>query len=242
MSLSFLLLFCFLALIAEILGTLGGFGSSLFFIPIASLFLDMHSVLGVTALFHVLSNLSKLALFKEGVDWKIIIWMGVPATLLVFIGAWLSKYISTQTLAFYYSFFLMAISLFLFIVRKKVIQASSGALLIGGTLSGFMAGLLGSGGAIRGVFLAGLKLSPAIFIATSAAIDFSVDATRSIVYGLNGFVHVHDLYLIPILGGVSFLGTFLGKRILAKMKPGQFDLIVLVLIFLTGIVTFIEAY
>ena len=48
-----LLLFIILALFAEILGTIGGFGSSSFFIPIATMFLDIHSVLGVTALFHV---------------------------------------------------------------------------------------------------------------------------------------------------------------------------------------------
>jgi hypothetical protein len=43
-----------LALLAEILETVGGFASSLFFIPIASYFLDIHSVLGITALFHVI--------------------------------------------------------------------------------------------------------------------------------------------------------------------------------------------
>jgi uncharacterized membrane protein YfcA len=51
-------LFILLSLIVEVLGTIGGFGSSLFFVPIASYFLDFHSVLGITALFHVLSNLT----------------------------------------------------------------------------------------------------------------------------------------------------------------------------------------
>ena len=61
-------LFLFLALIAEVLGTIGGFGSSLFFIPIASYFLDFQSALGITALFHLSSNLSKLGLFRK---WKV---------------------------------------------------------------------------------------------------------------------------------------------------------------------------
>jgi uncharacterized membrane protein YfcA len=59
-----LYLFILLALLAEIAGTVGGFGSSLFFVPIASYFLDFHSVLGITALFHVSSNLSKIAFFR----------------------------------------------------------------------------------------------------------------------------------------------------------------------------------
>ena len=59
--------FILLAFIAEILGTVGGFGSSLFFVPIASYFLDFHSVLGITALFHVSSNLAKIALDRKSV-------------------------------------------------------------------------------------------------------------------------------------------------------------------------------
>jgi len=58
------LLFLALALLAEILGTLGGFGSSVFFVPIANLFFDFESVLDITALFHLSGNLSKLGLFR----------------------------------------------------------------------------------------------------------------------------------------------------------------------------------
>ena len=37
-----LYLFILLAFFAEVLGTIGGFGSSLFFVPIASYFVDFH--------------------------------------------------------------------------------------------------------------------------------------------------------------------------------------------------------
>src|SRR6478735_3373233 len=90
--------FILLALIAEILGTVGGFGSSLFFVPIASYFLDFHSVLGITALFHVSSNLTKIAFFRKGFDKKLIVSIGIPAILFVIIGAYISKYIKTEIL------------------------------------------------------------------------------------------------------------------------------------------------
>ncbi len=47
---------------AEIFGTVGGFGSSVFFVPMASYFLDFQTVLGVTALFHLSSNMTKMDL------------------------------------------------------------------------------------------------------------------------------------------------------------------------------------
>jgi uncharacterized membrane protein YfcA len=80
-------LFILLALLAEILGTVGGFGSSLFFVPIASYFLDFHSVLGITALFHVSSNLTKIAFFRKGFDKKLVISIGIPAVVFVIAGA-----------------------------------------------------------------------------------------------------------------------------------------------------------
>jgi uncharacterized membrane protein YfcA len=58
-------LFLLLALLAEIIGTVGGFGSSVFFVPVANFYFDFQTVLGITALFHVASNLSKIAMFRK---------------------------------------------------------------------------------------------------------------------------------------------------------------------------------
>ena len=100
-----------MALLAEILGTVGGFGSSLFFVPIAAYFLDFHSVLGITALFHVSSNLTKIAFFRKGFDKKLVISIGVPAVLFVIAGAFLRKFIETKTLEISLGLFLIVVSL-----------------------------------------------------------------------------------------------------------------------------------
>ena len=230
-------LFILLALLAEILGTLGGFGSSLFFVPIASYFLDFQSVLGITALFHVSSNLSKIFLFRKGVDKKLVIYMGVPAVAFVIAGSFLSKYVKAEALELALAVFLIMISLFFLVFRKVVVKPSMSNTITGGTLSGLAAGLLGTGGAIRGVVLAAYNLKTDVFIATSAIIDLAIDASRSIVYTLNGYVHHHDLYLIPILLVVSIVGTFIGKKILERISEQQFKSSVLILVLLTGLFT-----
>lgn len=86
MNTSVNLIFLLLALIAEIVGTIGGFGSSVFFVPIANFYFDFQTVLGLTALFHLSSNLSKMALFKIGLDKRLVLVMGVPAIVFVVIG------------------------------------------------------------------------------------------------------------------------------------------------------------
>jgi uncharacterized membrane protein YfcA len=89
-------LFVLLALFSEIIGTVSGFGSSILFVPIASLFFDFKTVLGITAVFHVFSNLSKIALFRKGIDKEIAIKLGIPAILFVLFGAWLTTSIDTK--------------------------------------------------------------------------------------------------------------------------------------------------
>jgi hypothetical protein len=214
--------FILLALLAEILGTVGGFGSSLFFVPIASYFLDFYSVLGITALFHVSSNITKIAFFRKGFDKKLVIYIGVPAVIFVIIGALLSRYIDAKILEISLAIFLLLTSLTLLIFKNIVLKPTTKNSIGGGILSGLIAGLLGTGGAIRGLTLAAFNLKTEVFIATSAIIDLGIDSSRSVVYYLNGYVHKHDLYLIPILFLVSIAGTFIGKKILAKISEKQF--------------------
>ena len=238
----YLLLFILLALIAEILGTVGGFGSSLFFVPIASFFLDFHSVLGITAIFHVSSNITKIAFFKKGFNQKLIIWVGIPAVIFVIVGAYLSKFLQTTLLEIILAFFLIITSLFFIIFKNVAVKATIKNSIFGGVFSGLIAGVVGTGGAIRGITLAAFNLNIETFIATSAIIDLGIDISRSIVYYTNGFVHTHDLYLIPLLLIVSIAGTYIGKKVLTKISEDKFKSIVLTLIFITGVITIVKIF
>lgn len=238
----YLLLFILLALFAEILGTVGGFGSSLFFIPIASFFLDFHSVLGITAIFHVSSNITKIAFFRKGFDKKLVFWIGSPAVIFVIIGAYFSKFLQSSILEIVLAIFLILTSLTFIIFKNFTIPPTVKNSILGGVFSGFIAGIVGTGGAIRGITLASFNLSIQTFIATSAIIDLGIDISRSIVYYLNDYVHSHDLYLIPVLFIVSIIGTYIGKLILNKISQDKFKTIVLLLILSTGLITLFKIY
>ena len=87
--------FLLLALAAEIIGTIGGFGSSVFFVPLGNFYFDFHSVLGLTAIFHLSSNLSKIFLFKKGLNKRLLFYIGIPSVIFVVIGGILSKFLNT---------------------------------------------------------------------------------------------------------------------------------------------------
>lgn len=230
-----IVLFIILALLAEILGTIGGFGSSVFFVPIASLFLDFQSVLGITAIFHVSSNITKIVFFKHGFDKGLILKVGIPALVFVVIGAYFSKYIDVKKLEIGLAIFLIVTSLAFLLIKNLSLKPTTVNSLLGGTFSGLMAGLIGTGGSIRGITLAAFNLKTEVFIATSAIIDLGVDASRAVIYYINGFVHYHDFYLLPFLIIASIVGTYIGKLILAKVSQQTFKNMVLVLLLITGI-------
>ena len=242
MTLESLLLFISLALLAEILGTIGGFGSSLFFVPIASYFFDFYSVLGITALFHVSSNLAKITLFRKGFDKNLIMNIGIPAVLFVIIGAYLSKFIDPKILEIFLALFLILVSATFLIFKNITVKATLTNSIGGGVASGLIAGLLGTGGAIRGIVLAAYNLKKEVFIATSSIIDLGIDLSRSVVYSANGYINKEILYLIPILLIVSIIGTFIGKKILEHVSEEQFKSIVLILVFITGVFTLTKIY
>jgi uncharacterized membrane protein YfcA len=69
---------------------LGGFGSSVFFVPMASYFYDFQAILGLNALYHVFSNISKIMLFFKRINKIIFLVIGIPSIIFVIIGAYLS--------------------------------------------------------------------------------------------------------------------------------------------------------
>lgn len=239
-EMGFIPLFILLALLAEILGTLGGFGSSMFFVPIAGYFFDFHSVLGITALFHLSSNISKIVFFRKGFDKRLVLLIGIPSVVFVIAGAFLSKSVNSSLLQIILAIFLIALSLLFMIYKKIQLRPTTFNSITGGALSGITTGLIGTGGAIRGLTLAAFNLDKERFIATSAIIDLGIDLSRSVVYFSNGYMHRHDLYLVPILLVVGVAGTWIGKKLLSRFTEKQFRYIVLSLVLLTGSITLLR--
>jgi uncharacterized membrane protein YfcA len=228
-------IFVGLAFVAEVLGTVSGFGSSILFVPVASLFFDFKTVLGITAVFHVFSNLSKIALFRKGVRKDIVLKLGIPAVLSVILGAYLTTYLPAKQIELVMNILLVILALYLFVNFEKKIKQTDTNLYMGGTASGFIAGIAGTGGAIRGIVLSSFQLPKDIFIATSAFIDLGVDFSRAIVYTSSGYLKKEHLFLLPMLVAVSILGSYSGKQILKKTSENTFRYIVLLTIVATAL-------
>ncbi len=75
------------ALLAEIIGTIAGFGSSTVFLPLALLFLNFKTALVLVAFFHIFGNISRVSFFKHGLDRNLLTSFGLPSVILTIVGA-----------------------------------------------------------------------------------------------------------------------------------------------------------
>lgn len=233
----FLFLFFLIAFLSELVGTVAGFGSSVFFVPLAGLFLGFHEVLALTSILHVFSNAAKLIFFGRHVRWRLLFLLGVPSICFVIIGALLSSRLEFKYTELILGLFLISFSLLLFFrPALKLSQNAFNAIAAGG-IAGFLAGLIGTGGAIRGLSLAAFDLEKGVFVATSAAIDTGVDLSRMIIYLRSGYMTANLYWYVPGLFLTAFAGSYAGKIALNKIDQNSFRKIVLLLILVIGAIT-----
>ena len=228
-------LFFLITLVTEIIGTIGGFGSSLFFVPVAQFFFSIQVVLALTGVLHVFSNIFKIILFRKSIDWKIAMGLGVSSVVMCVVGAYLTTVMDLSYAKVTLGVFLILLSSFLLIKPSFRLNPGITVQITGGGLAGFLAGFIGTGGAIRGLVLASFNLERNLFVGTSAAIDFGVDVSRTIIYLDNNYMSVEMLVYLPILLVASFVGSYFGKLLLQRMRPEFFRKLVLWLALAMGL-------
>ncbi len=221
------LMFFAAAFFAEIVGTMAGFGSSTIFLPLALFFVDFRIALILVALFHMSGNIGRLAFFRQGFEGKLAIAFGVPSVLLTAVGALSVNYLPQELLKLMLGIFLMLFSVASFLRPELRLRASDSNAVLGGSLSGFLAGLIGTGGAIRGAFLTAFRLPKEKYVATAAVVSLAVDFTRIPVYFASGFLEERFYYFIPLLFIVAIAGSFVGKKLVDRIEQKTFRRLVL---------------
>jgi uncharacterized membrane protein YfcA len=228
--------FFILAFVSEIVGTISGFGSSVFFVPLAGMLFDLKTTLALTGILHIFSTSAQVLLFRKFIDWKLMLKIGIPSVAFVLLGAQLNKTLDLKYAEVAMGIFLIAFSMTFLIKKDLKFSPTNFNAITGGALAGFLAGLIGTGGAIRGATLAAFSLPKDSFVGTSAGIDFGVDLSRTIVYLYNGYLDAKYFWYIPVLLVLAYAGAFIGKKILSRIPERTFKKIVLTLIFAIGIV------
>ncbi|EKD32948.1 MAG: hypothetical protein ACD_76C00109G0011 [uncultured bacterium] len=231
-----IILISILTLVASMVGTISGFGTSTIMVPVLILLLPPVEAIFLVSIIHWFGNIWKISLFRKGINIKLNLLFGIIGIVTSYIGASLMLGVDKSLLLVVLGAFLVMYSLFLMFWSKYKVPTTNTTALAGGALSGFFAGMFGIGGAIRGMFLSAFDLPKAVYIATAGSIGILVDSTRIITYFTSSTALPERLWWsLLIFIPVSFLGAGIAKKIVDKIPQNKFRIVVAIFIFAIGI-------
>jgi uncharacterized membrane protein YfcA len=229
-----------IVIIASGIGTMTGFGTSTIMIPVLLLFYPVPQTLFFVGIIHFFGNVWKLLLFRKGVRWKLILSFGIPGIVATYLGASLVFNVPATVFSRILGCFLILYVVYLFAKSSFKVKPNLIFGACGGALSGFLAGVFGIGGAVRGLFLTAFDLPKAVYIATAGSIALFIDVTRLTTYFSKG-ARLPELLLygLPVFVLASFLGAAIAKRFVDRIPQEHFRKIIAVFLFLMGIKLFL---
>ncbi len=229
------LLFWVATFFAEIVGSIAGFGSSTLLLPISLFFFDFKTALVLVAIFHVSGSLGRAHFFRTGIDKKILFAFGIPTVLFTILGALLVNYVSPELLKLLLGVFLVVFSSLSLASIRLTLKVNRKNMVFGGAISGFISGLIGTGGPSRTAFLTAFDIKKVSYLGTSAIIALVVDAARIPIYLKNGFLPSQYYLFVPILFVLAIFASFVAKQVVDKLPQKTFKKLVLIAVLLAGI-------
>jgi uncharacterized membrane protein YfcA len=168
--------------------------------------------------------------------WWLLLAFGAPGIITSFIGASISLDVPKEILSRALGGFLIIYVLFILVNPRFRLQQKTLTASAGGASYGFLAGIFGIGGAVRGMFLSAFDLPKAVYIATSGAIALVIDSTRIATYYTGG-TRLEPLMMFGLLIFIpaSLVGSVTGKKVVERVPQDQFRIFVAVFIFLAGL-------
>lgn len=225
-----------LTLVASVVGTMTGFGTSTIMIPVLLFWYPLPQALLLVGIIHWVGDIWKMALFHKSATWNLLLLFGIPSVLAAYAGARVTLTTEPTLLLRVLGAALIAYTFFLLFYSSWKLPKTKTTAIAGGAVSGLMAGIFGVGGAVRGAFLAAFDLPKHVYIFTAGAIALMTDSIRLFAYGIGNVNLPMELWYGMILFlPLSFVGAWLAKKIVGHVSEKAFRQVIAVFLALVGL-------
>jgi len=225
-----------LTLVASVVGTMTGFGTSTIMIPVLLFWYPLPQALLLVGIIHWIGDIWKMILFRKGATWNLILLFGIPSVLAAYAGARITLATESTMLLRILGVALIANTFFLLFHASWKLPRTNATAVTGGALSGLMAGIFGVGGAVRGAFLAAFDLPKHVYIFTAGAIALMTDSIRLLTYGIGNVNLPRELWFGMVLFlPLSFIGAWLSKKIVGHVPERAFRQIIAIFLAIVGL-------
>lgn len=208
------------------LSAICGGGASLILIPILNLLLPSSVVPFSLTIGTFTSSVSRIAVFKKHINWKIFLWFvpfSIPAVVL---GAYFIKYVNPNYLQLIVALFLVANLPQVFRSKKSEEKEEKPyptyVLAIVGFLAGFVSGITGAIGLLFNRFYLKFGLKKEEIVATRAANEVFLHLIKLIIYIALGLYSNMALWLGLTIAVATVISSYTVKYILPYLSEHTF--------------------
>lgn len=179
-------------------------------------------------------NASRVWFGRDELVWRPILFFLLTAIPLTLLGSFLFSKSDSRIITFGIGIFLILLVLYRRSPLKKLELGDKG-MLLGGGLTGFLSGLVGSAGPLGAAFFLSLNLTPTAYVASEAFTALTMHFLKSLVYNKYALLGATELYYGLFIGIAMILGSWTGKKIIEKLSREKFTLFVELLLVLSGL-------
>lgn len=229
-----LILLFFISFLAATLSGAAGFGGALILLPALTAVVSVKAAVPILTIGQLFGNASRVWFGRDELVWRPILFFLLTAIPLTLLGSFLFSKSDSRIITFGIGIFLILLVLYRRSPLKKLELGDKG-MLLGGGLTGFLSGLVGSAGPLGAAFFLSLNLTPTAYVASEAFTALTMHFLKSLVYNKYALLGATELYYGLFIGIAMILGSWTGKKIIEKLSREKFTLFVELLLVLSGL-------
>lgn len=217
------------AFIAAAISGATGFGGALLLLPLLTRLVGVEAAVPLLTVAQLVGNLSRVGFNYRCICWRPAAWFIAGAVPAAIVGALSFVTLPKEAVVRIIG---GAILCFIWLRARGLlrIEYSTPLLLGGGAVTGFLSGLIGSAGPLGATIFLTLNLPPVAYIATEAVTAVAMHMVKMGVYG-NGLTLPAGFWPLALaLGAAMICGTWVSKRLVERLAPGNFRRFVTVLL------------
>lgn len=230
-----------LIIVGLIAGTLSGsvgFGGGMILLPVITYFYGIEIAVPVSTIAQLMSNLSRSVMGWNEIRWKQVAWFLVPALPFTALGALgfslIDKALMTRLLCVF-------LVIFAIMKMRNKIQLRGGGrtMLVGGSLTGLLNGMLGISGPISSAVFLSLNLSPVAYIASEATAAAAMHIVKAVTYNKFGLMDWHIFLNGFFIGCAMMAGNVVALRLIRHAHKKLYQRIVAIVMIAVSVWLFI---
>lgn len=214
------------ALLASALAAVAGFGGAAILLPVLVWAFGVRDAIPILTIVQLIGNLSRVIFNRHELVWPVVGWFSLGAVPLAIVGGLLFASAPVPILSRVLGVFFLAIVAYRHTPFGKRARLGLRGFAPLGAAAGLISALAGTVGPFVAPFFLSYGLVKGAYIGTEALTAVVMHVVKLVVYGGAGVLSLPALLVGLPIGILMVVGTYLGRRLLARVPRELFPLLV----------------